>query len=551
MYRFILLDKIFLVLRLVSMLFASAYISSISPGSNATFLPYILALFVASSAVLFLSLAWKPSHRELIYKSCLIFDLLLILTALFLDPDLSQITYFVIYFLVIMYAFFYGLKQSISLLSVVTVIYLGLIDATIIQNSGLVFLVQMGTAISLVLLIGYLSNTNRERLATIRHLNDRLVEENNKKEQLLQELEKKRSNLKSLFDFSKFIAKNIDTREIFNKIIDFISTRYKEKKFIILFKDQNDSTEKSWHLFSDGGKNSGSKENDASCFGISLAGKFAEEGSTLLIAPAKKISQDSNRCWFAQSGDTGHSCHAQCAFKSNSHFDLHRSYKLIIPIVIHKKIFGAFIILSDIEDEITVSDKHFFQAITNQISIAVEKRMAFKELKKTSETDSLTGLYNRNMLIQLGEESLKKAKEHKKPLALLFFDLDHFKAINDKYGHTIGDDVLKHTTDTMEASTRTQDILARYGGEEFVLLLPEISPERAMMVAEKIRKLIEKEIFIPPKSRKRISLTISCGIAVYPRHGKKLDTLIQKADEALYRAKNSGRNRVEMYRDQI
>jgi len=160
-------------------------------------------------------------------------------------------------------------------------------------------------------------------------------------------------------------------------------------------------------------------------------------------------------------------------------------------------------------------------------------------------TDPLTGLYNRRMFLELARKELSKAQRYGEPFSVVIFDIDHFKKINDTYGHDVGDLALKHVAQLLKSNVRAADVVARWGGEEFVLLLPKTGPEEAYRVAEKLRKLVERSWLELPGGG-RLKMTVSGGVSSY-REGVTLDELFKEADEALYRAKRMGRNRVELY----
>lgn len=165
------------------------------------------------------------------------------------------------------------------------------------------------------------------------------------------------------------------------------------------------------------------------------------------------------------------------------------------------------------------------------------------QLQKNSSTDHLTGLHNmRNFEARLSTFS-QTAEYHQQKLSLIMIDIDHFKVINDTYGHPAGDAVLKQLGDLLSTSSRSQDDVSRYGGEEFAILLPQTSPSLVVEIAERIRKTVQKHRFILP-SGQAIHLTISLGVATYPDLTKDTKDLVKKADDALYQAKNKGRNHV-------
>ena len=140
------------------------------------------------------------------------------------------------------------------------------------------------------------------------------------------------------------------------------------------------------------------------------------------------------------------------------------------------------------------------------------------------------------------EALVKRAALGGSPVATLLIDIDHFKKINDTYGHLAGDAVLKEMALTVRARTRREDVFARFGGEEFALLLPEVDQKGAAHLAEKARKLVEKHSFV--FDGEHIPVTMSAGVATMAKKSEEPNELIRRADEKLYEAKSAGRNRV-------
>lgn len=155
--------------------------------------------------------------------------------------------------------------------------------------------------------------------------------------------------------------------------------------------------------------------------------------------------------------------------------------------------------------------------------------------------DGLTDVHNKRYLMEALEREIPRARRHERPLALLMIDIDHFKKINDEYGHLAGDWVLKEIAQAMRARLRPDDILARYGGEEFVVMLPETPLEGAIHIAEDLRGIVERRVL--SFEGESIRASISIGVAVLEKSWDAL-TFVRSADEYLYAAKNSGRNRV-------
>ncbi|HEX6358562.1 GGDEF domain-containing protein [Actinophytocola sp.] len=173
-----------------------------------------------------------------------------------------------------------------------------------------------------------------------------------------------------------------------------------------------------------------------------------------------------------------------------------------------------------------------------------------RQLQVDVRTDSKTGLLNMRGWREVAEREMNRANRDDLPCALLMVDLDHFKNINDTWGHPAGDDVLEYVAHALRSATRPSDVIGRFGGEEFVLLLPDADTEEASAAGERIRQKIS-ELHVPTTDKRGGPVAISerttsIGVAVYPVHASALDSLLQKADAAVYEAKEGGRNQVRM-----
>jgi two-component system cell cycle response regulator len=161
-------------------------------------------------------------------------------------------------------------------------------------------------------------------------------------------------------------------------------------------------------------------------------------------------------------------------------------------------------------------------------------------------TDGLTGLYNRHYLNTHLDNMVRDALQNNKPLSLMMMDMDHFKQVNDTYGHDVGDQVLKQLSGIITNSIRSSDLAARFGGEEFVVLMPGTRIENSRDVANRMRQRIQDTPFVVTHEVGQINKTISIGMSHVNHMGDSAESILKRADEALYRAKNSGRNKVEV-----
>jgi len=216
---------------------------------------------------------------------------------------------------------------------------------------------------------------------------------------------------------------------------------------------------------------------------------------------------------------------------------------LTLPIAIEGEIMGCLSINSDRPNAFDAQDLQFLSVIGYQMAATLKHFQRFRSIKNIAIYDTLTDLYNRRYFEErLGLEG-QKAFSGSTSLSLVMVDIDHFKRVNDTFGHTEGDRVLKEISSILKASVRKKDTVARYGGEEFILILPEANLEDSYQIAERIRRLVENAPF--EIGNVRLTLTVSLGISNFPTHQpESKEDLIEMADQALYDAKRSGRNRV-------
>ncbi|KAA0676888.1 diguanylate cyclase [Roseomonas genomospecies 6] len=168
-----------------------------------------------------------------------------------------------------------------------------------------------------------------------------------------------------------------------------------------------------------------------------------------------------------------------------------------------------------------------------------------RQLERLATTDSLTGALNRGRFMVRAGEEVARAQRHGQPLSAIMLDIDHFKKVNDTYGHATGDEAIRAVVRVCRSMVRGADVLGRLGGEEFAILLPDTPPQGAAQLAERLRRLLaEAEVRMPGGTGAALTITVSIGVsALRPGEGA-VSALLARADEALYRAKNGGRNRV-------
>jgi len=222
-----------------------------------------------------------------------------------------------------------------------------------------------------------------------------------------------------------------------------------------------------------------------------------------------------------------------------------KSY-ICLPLINEGKVLGCASLNSDSPNAFDVQTLQFFSLITYQTTSSMKASQVISSMKDMAVYDTLTRLYNRSQLNQVLEAEFKKSFIEKHPLSVIMVDIDHFKAINDRYGHDEGDKVLIHVASLLKASLRKHDVVGRFGGEEFVVVLPKAMMKDALVIGERIRRSVEATPLAVGKEK--VHLTVSLGVAAIPAvWPESKEELIKFADTALYEAKGKGRNRVCFY----
>jgi len=179
-----------------------------------------------------------------------------------------------------------------------------------------------------------------------------------------------------------------------------------------------------------------------------------------------------------------------------------------------------------------------------QVAITLENARLFQEVQSLALTDPLTGLHNRRNLFEVGRLEFARSQRMNRPICCMMLDLDHFKTVNDTYGHQAGDKVLQEFARICKASVREIDLVGRYGGEELIILLPETTLEATQQVAQRLRNSIASTPVLI--DQRQIQVTVSIGLSRMDENTPNLETLIARADQAMYLAKHHGRNRVAL-----
>jgi diguanylate cyclase (GGDEF)-like protein len=214
--------------------------------------------------------------------------------------------------------------------------------------------------------------------------------------------------------------------------------------------------------------------------------------------------------------------------------------RMRIPLVSYGQTLGVLALDSDQPDAFRDGDLQSLESVADICATAIQNAHYVERVKQLAYLDGLTGIFNRRFFEMRILEEVERARRYGTGMAVIMVDIDQFKRLNDEFGHVLGDEVLRQASSLLNQQLRKIDVVCRYGGEEFGILLTQASAQHAMSIAEKLRKMVEEWQF-PGVPR---TVTVSAGAAAFPEHGTTRDELVRAADQALYAAKQAGRNRV-------
>src|SRR6478609_126206 len=222
---------------------------------------------------------------------------------------------------------------------------------------------------------------------------------------------------------------------------------------------------------------------------------------------------------------------------------------LVLPLLVHDRALGTLVLGSHRRAAFGDSVRPTLEVLASHVAVSLANARMLKRLEEMATMDGMTGLFNKRALQDVAVQKLKSAQRFNKPLSLLVCDIDHFKRVNDTYGHDVGDLVIKGFADVLKRVKRDTDAVGRFGGEEFVIVCEETDERGAMLLGERIRSELEATSFHTELGT--IQVTCSVGAALFPLAGQSWEALFKSTDEALYASKRGGRNRVTLWTSKL
>lgn len=342
----------------------------------------------------------------------------------------------------------------------------------------------------------------------------------NEIKQKQQELKVKMLELFAFYNTSRMISATLELDKVFNNVMRKIARTFNIEKYSLMLLDKE---QKELSIAAHSGLPSDLVDNVRFKAGEGIPGQVLKEGQII-------SSQD-----IKDEGDF---------YKRGI---LERTEYLSIPLRSRERIIGVLNCHKKEGEEFSEIEKQLLMTIANNLATAITNSELYAEVERLSITDGLTELYNHRYFQDALRKEVERAERYGHNLSLIMVDIDNFKNYNDTHGHPAGDIILKRLAQVIKSATRKIDIVARYGGEEFVLILLETNETGAKDLAERVRRKIEGYPFPNRETQPGGTLSVSLGASTLPIDSQNANELISHADEALYQAKNHGRNKAFLY----
>jgi diguanylate cyclase (GGDEF)-like protein len=339
---------------------------------------------------------------------------------------------------------------------------------------------------------------------------------------LLRELKRTVDELAVLNEIGKALTSSLDIGEVMHLILAKVSELLKPRNWSLLLRDYETG-----ELYFKAAVGAGSEIllHLRLQRGEGIAGWVAENNRPLLVPDVHQDKRFASR------------------FDAASRFTTKAI--LCVPLTFKGRVLGVIELVNGEGDGVfTEEDLRILSTVAEFSAIAIENAQNFQKVQDLTVLDDHTGLFNSRHLKRTLEQEITRATRFGHPVSLIFFDLDHFKQVNDSHGHQAGSRVLAEVGKLLVGTLRSTDVPVRYGGDEFVVLLPETSKDQAMEAAKRLRREVAEHKFLAPEPYGPLKVTASLGVASFPDDARSPEDLLRKADQAMYLVKQTRRDGV-------
>ncbi len=494
-------DYAFLAVRIFLIIGAAVWV--LYGPATVSYIPLsrVAAAFAVYSLIYYFFLLSTTYDVARLYLYAMCFDVFFVGLAVYVSGGFYSILYLGLYLIVTVYAIYFGLVVGWLVSVYSSIVYLGMIYKPSLIEHWLDIATRISFLWFVGMMAGLLADKARRDKMYVENLNRNLQQAN-------EQLQGRLRELAALHAASRAVSSGLDTDGLLRRVASVLCQTLNLRLASIWLKHPEGQFARRALCTCDG---------------------EPEDEDAAAVAEYQRALTRVNPVFLGPNGTES----AKTEQRANT---------ICVPFSTHEGITGVLVARKGPGETFTSSEVELLTAIANQITIGIENRQRYAEIARRAITDELTQVFNRRYFQQRLWEEHQRAERYHRSLGLALLDLDDFKEINDTWGHPMGDKVLRAAAAALRSTARGSDVVARYGGEEFVVLLPEADPMSAELAAERFRIEVSRAISGWEELGGR-TITASCGCAVYPHDARSPEELLSCADEALYIAKRSGKNR--------
>jgi diguanylate cyclase (GGDEF)-like protein len=503
-------DVVFLLTRFITSLGIAwhTFFNEASP-EDLLALEIILATYLVHAGVFYAAMRGR-FDLKLAYLSTILYDVLFVPVFIIYTGGLDS-SFYLLYFMTIS-ASVYILRfwHAVGALSIISVSYTFFVYTDLNLDNGIDFFLRLGFLWVFFLAISYASDFLRKSERRLLKLFDTLNLRTS-------ELEKSQAQLEMIYENTRALASILDVDGVVKEVMRIMGNTLRYDHYAVIFLDK-------WRNYYYRARSISGKQT--------FLLKAISNKHATLINKVAELHEPIRIKDIAERGDY------------SPLYKVARS-AMIVPMITHGQTNGILIVESSDIDYFVERDVQLLTLVARSTALALENAELHKRTEELTVIDALTETYNYRYFIQKLEEEKKRALRYDLPLSIIMVDIDWFKKLNDTYGHEAGNTVLRTLSGVIKKCIRDVDIFARYGGEEFVIILPQTTNREASPLGERIRERVENTVIDVGKAGK-VKVTVSVGVSSFPENGRSHEELVSAADQALYRAKGSGKNLVRV-----